>query len=376
MIFSFVPQPPNFPLDWQGLTEAFEWVAEMRGCEQSPLYHAEGDVWIHTRRVCEAVIDNPEWRALDETARAVIFIASLLHDVAKPACTRTQDDGRITSHGHSLMGEKVARELLWAMDVPFHWREQIAALVRYHQAPFFLIERDDVQRNVYRVSQTARCDYLAQVARADALGRICPDQQRLLDNIGLFVEYAREHDCLDKPRKFASDHSRFLYFRKASRDPDYAAYDDTRCEVVLLSGLPGSGKDHIRRQRFGGWNAVSLDDIRRELKIEPTDNQGAVIAEAKERARQFLRRRENFVWNATNLSRELRSHAIDLLADYNARVRIVYVEAPLNKLYMQNRERQHTVPETVMKRMMEKWEVPDLTEAHRVEWIVTNHETM
>ena len=370
MIFSYVPQPPNFHLDWQGLTEAFEWVQAMRGCAQSPVYHAEGDVWIHTRKVCEAVINNPQWRALDENARAIIFTAALLHDVAKPACTRTQNDGRITSHGHSLMGEKVAREILWAMDVPFRMREQIAALVQFHQAPFFLIERDDAERNLYRVSQTARCDYLAQVAGADALGRICPDQKRLTDNIERFVEFAREQDCLDKPRAFASDHSRFLYFRKENRDPDYEAFDDTRCEVAVMSGLPGSGKDTILRQRFPEWQNVSLDAIRRELKAEPTDNQGAVISAAKERAKEFLRRRENFVWNATNLSRELRSHVIDLLAGYKARVRIVYVEAPLTKLYAQNRKRKHTVPESVMKRMMEKWEVPDLTEAHRVEWLI------
>jgi len=186
----------------------------------------------------------------------------------------------------------------------------------------------------------------------------------------LFLEYAREQDCVDKPRAFASDHSRFLYFRKENRDPDYEAFDDTRCEVAVMSGLPGSGKDTILRQRFAEWQSVSLDAIRRELKIEPTDNQGAVVAAAKERAREFLRRRENFVWNATNLSRELRSHVIDLLADYKARVRIVYVEASLTKLYAQNRERQQTVPQTLMKRMLEKWEVPDLTEAHGVEWLV------
>src|SRR5689334_21122759 len=112
-----------------------------------------------------------------------------------------------------------------------------------------------------------------------------------------------------------------------------------------MSGLPGSHEDTDERQPFEEWSSVSLYTIARELKIEPTENQSAVVAAAKERAREFLRRRENFVWNATNLSRELRSHVIYLRANYKARVRIVYVEAPLTKLYAQNRERKHAVPE-------------------------------
>lgn len=370
MNFPFVPQPPDFALDWRALDEAFDWVRRMKACPQDAIHHAEGDVWIHTRMVCEAMIADGDWRQQDATERVVLFVAALMHDIAKPDCTRIEDSGRITSRGHSLRGERRAREILWRMNVPFQLREQVTQLIRYHQTPFFLIEREDARRLAYRVSQSARCDYLAAVARADATGRECADKERLLDNIALFTEFCREHDCLTKPRDFPSDHSRFLYFRKEDRDADYLAFDDTRCEAVLMSGLPGAGKDYWIQENLPGWGVVSLDDIRREMKIAPTANQGVVIQRAREYAREYLRRSESFVWNATNLSRQMRAHCVDLFAAYNARVRTVYLETTEENLYRQNREREHPVPQPVINRMLERWEMPDRTEAHRVDWIV------
>lgn len=76
------------------------------------------------------------------------------------------------------------------------------------------------------------------------------------------------------------------------------------------------------------------------------------------------------MWNATNLSRQLRGQCIQLLTDYRARVRIVHVEASEKRLLDQNRRRPSPVPEAVLDRLLDLWEVPDWTEAHRVEWMV------
>lgn len=363
-----VPRPPDWKFDWQALHAKFAFVRDLQGCAQEPAWHEEGDVWTHTRLVCEAVVANERWRALPEEERAIIFIAALTHDMAKPACTRLED-GRLTSRGHSSRGEVMARALLWRMDVPMSRREQIARLVRWHQVPFFLIDGADNARRLFAISQSARCDLLAQLAEADARGRICHDQQRLLDNVTLFSQFAEEHHCLSQPRPFPSDHSRFLYFRKEDRDPDYPAFDDTACEVILMSGLPGAGKDHWIATAAPDWPVISLDALRREMNIPPTDPQGAVIARAREQAREYLRRQQSFIWNATNLSRELRERPLSLCAAYNARVRIVYLEVPARRLFEQNAAREHHVPPAVIARLLEKWQPPDVTEAHQVEWI-------
>lgn len=366
--FPWCPSPPRYRVDWEQIEREFPAVGQLAGCPQDSVHHAEGDVLIHTRMVMEALVSLPAWRALAPPERGIVFTAALLHDVAKPACTRVED-GRITSRGHSKRGAITARSLLWSCDLPMEAREQVVNLIRFHQIPFFLIDKPDGRRTLFEVSQSARCDLLALVAEADARGRVCADGQRLLDNISLFVQYAVEQGCLSGPWQFPNDHSRFLYFRKEGRDPDYAAYDDTVCEVVLMSGLPGAGKDFWVAENVAGWPVVSLDDVRREMKISPTANQGPVVSRAREAAREHLRKKRPFVWNATNISRQIRELSVNLFAAYNARVRIVYVEAPEARLYAQNRERADAVPAEVIRKLTARWEVPDLTEAHRVDWV-------
>jgi predicted kinase len=295
----------------------------------------------------------------------------LLHDVAKPACTRDEPDGRISSRGHARRGAIQARTLLWRLGATFSFREQVAALIRHHQVPFHLLSDDDPVRKAITVSQTARCDLLALVAEADARGRICADGQALMESAALFEEQCRELGCLAGPYPFTSDHARFSYFRSPGRDPAYAAYDDTGFEVVLLSGLPGAGKDQWIREQLPGWPVISLDEVRERMGIDPEDDQGAVVNAAREQARVYLRRGERFAWNATNLSRDLRARNVDLFSAYRARVRIVYVEVPATRLFVQNRERARPVPEPVIERLLRRWDVPDLTEAHQVELAVT-----
>ena len=76
------------------------------------------------------------------------------------------------------------------------------------------------------------------------------------------------------------------------------------------------------------------------------------------------------MWNGTNVSRQLRGQVLDLLLAYEARVTIVYVESPPEALSAQNRQRAARVPEAVLARLFDRWEVPDRTEAHEVEYRV------
>jgi putative nucleotidyltransferase with HDIG domain len=363
------PDPAQrLDIAWSTLDEP--WIPPMASCPQDPEHHAEGDVWTHTKMVCEALVRLPAWQALPALDREVVFAACLLHDIAKPATTRIED-GRVRQPGHSAKGAIMARELLWRLGVAPAVRERVAALVRTHQVPFFLIEEQDPRRRAAAISQSARCDHLALVTRADAIGRVCADPQRLLDNIALFEEFCAEHGCLDRPFAFPSDHSRFQYFRTPGRDPSYLAHDATRCEVVLMCGLPGAGKDWWIAHHLD-LPVVSLDALREEMDHAPTGAQHAVVQAARELAREHLRRGQSFVWNATNLSRDLRGRAIELAAAYDARVRIVFLDTAYHRLVRQNRERAAALPLAAIHRMVRLWEPPDLTEAHRLDWIVQN----
>lgn len=369
-----VPAAPEWAVDWAALRDRFEWVRRMEGVPQDPIHHAEGDVAIHTHLVCAAMAGLDAFRALDDGARAIAFAGALLHDVAKPDCTRETDDGRVTSLGHSARGAARAREILWRLGAPFAMREQVVGLVRHHQVPFWLLEREDPHRIVASVSEVVRCDRLALVAEADARGRTCADQRRILDNIELFRTYCAEHGCLEAPFSFPSAHARFMYLSGRQREPLHAPHEDFRCEVVLMSGFPGAGKDRYIADHLAGWPVVSLDRLRTELDVDPEDDQGSVVSHAREEAREHLRAGRSFVWNATNVSRRIRVQCTRIFADYGARIRIVYVEVPELTLRAQNRSRKHPVPEHVLDTLLGKWDVPDLTEVHEITHVVTTGE--
>jgi putative nucleotidyltransferase with HDIG domain len=353
---------------WDALDAELSWVRAMRDCPQDPIHHAEGNVWIHTRMVLEALVALPRWRALPTRERELVFAACLLHDIAKPWTTQVHDDGRVTARGHSAAGAIAARRVLWELDVDPADREAICGLVRLHQLPFFCVEDATPERLAVMASLRARCDHLALVNEADGRGRVCDDPQRIADNVALFEVLCEEVGCWTGPFDFASPSARVRFARKgSSRFEQPPAYH--RCEVVVMSGLPGAGKDTWIANHLPDWPVVSLDALRAELGVEPTEPQGPVAAEGRERARQHLRASRSFVWNATNVSRQHRDRVVDLALDYGARVRIVYVEAPRKRLYAQNRSRDAVVPDVVIDRLQRRWEVPTLAEAHQVDWV-------
>lgn len=363
-----LPTPEAPRLDWARLDATFPWLRALAGCPQDPVHHAEGDVAVHTRMVCEKMASLPAWQALPVDDRAVALAAALFHDIAKPATTRCEADGRVTAPGHSRRGEFMARAELYRMGVPFAVRESIAGLVRHHQVPFFLIDAPDALRRAITVAERARGDLLAVLAEADMRGRVCEDASKALDNVALYKILCDENGLTRAPFAFANGTSRYAYFTREGRDPGYAAHEDAAAfEVVLLCGLPGSGKDTWVATHRAGVPVVSLDDLRDALDVDPRDNQGAVVTAAKERARVLLRARTPFVWNATNVTRQRRAELVSLFADYGARVRLVYVEAPWETLRRQNRERARKVPEAVISGMIDRWEVPVASEAHAFE---------
>jgi len=364
------PGPPEWIVDWPAILAESPWLRTLDGVPQDPVFHAEGDVLIHTRRVAEALAAMPAWRELPELERSLLFTAALLHDIGKPECTQAEPDGHISSRGHARAGAVIARRLLWSavsFSFSFSAREAVTALVRLHGLPLWFLDRDDIDRSLFAASYRTRLDQVALLAEADVRGRTCADQSEMLARIDLFRETCHANGCLDRPRPFPSDHSRVRYFRGLQRDPGYEAYDDTWGEIVLMAGLPGVGKDTWLRDNLPDRPTVSLDAIRRELGIDPEETQGRVVHEAKDRARELLRRRQPFVWNATNLTRRLRDPLIDLFLGYGARVRIVYLDAPLDLVLQRNRARPSPVPEDVVLRLVDKLDLPDLTEAHHVD---------
>ena len=349
----------------------------MAAVPQDPEWHGEGDVLTHTKMVAAALTALPEYQALDAQAQHILFAAALLHDVEKRSTTTTEERGgrtRIVSPRHAKKGEYTARQILYRdLAAPFAVREAVAKLVRWHGLPLWAIEKAHPAHAAIATSLQVNTAWLALLAKADVLGRICPDTAELLNKIALFQALCEENRCWGAPFAFASNHARYYYLNHPESTPDYQPYDDFSCDVYLMSALPGSGKDTYIARHFADLPVLSLDDIRRANRIEPTDKKGngRVIQLAKEQARVHLRAGESFVFNATTLTRALRGKWMQLFANYRARIHITYLEVPWPQLLAQNKQRAHAVPEDVIRHLLSKLEIPGYDEAHEVAYVIT-----
>lgn len=100
---------------------------------------------------------------------------------------------------------------------------------------------------------------------------------------------------------------------------------------------------------------------------------GYCNTKAKDKAREYLRKSEPFVWNATNVTKTMRSQLIGLFSSYGARVKLTYLESPYEEILRRNSERSRNIPEKVIRRLLEKLEVPEDFEAHEVIKIFYNN---
>lgn len=373
-IQGLVPEAGKRP-DFEACLSAFPDLELAKTTPQEFVHHQEGDVWTHTVMVVEALLALPQYQALPRAQQEVVFLAALLHDIAK--CRTTVIDpetGRIGQPGHSRKGAIDARIALWDFGVPFETREAICRLIQVHQLPFFALEGSRSGKTpeylVRKLSWELDLPLLALLAEADMRGRICDDAQRVLDNIELFRELAREEGCYGQPRSFVDAHTRVSYFRGADVHPDYPLFQEPGSKVTVMCGLPASGKDTWVAKNRPGLPVVSFDDARAELGLKYGENDGKAAHYATDKAKELLRAKTPFVWNATHISQQMRDKSLDLLYAYGAEVELVYLERPRAELLARNTRRDSTLNNKTLQAMAHKWELPLPTEAHQMTYAV------
>ncbi len=108
-------------LDESGLlVELLPEVAAMKGVEQPPEFHPEGDVWTHTLLMLDGMRDPA----------TTLAFGVLLHDVGKPATLRRED--RIRFNGHAELGARMAVGILGRLRCSNEQIGRVEALVAGH----------------------------------------------------------------------------------------------------------------------------------------------------------------------------------------------------------------------------------------------------
>jgi poly(A) polymerase len=166
-------------LDETGLlVQVLPEVAKLKGVEQPPQYHPEGDVWIHTRMMLEKLAAG---------APATLAWGVLLHDIGKPPTFEppTGPNGRIRFDGHAEVGTRMAEDVAERLRFSNEDTEQIAALVANH------MRFKDVQAmkpaTMKRFARLERFDEHLELHKYD-----CLSSHRNLDNYEVMRKFVAE----------------------------------------------------------------------------------------------------------------------------------------------------------------------------------------
>ncbi len=145
-------------LDRAGLLEqVLPEVADMKGVQQPPEYHPEGDVWTHTCMMLEG---------LPEGVAPTLALGVLLHDVGKPPTFRVAPD-RIRFDRHAEVGALMAEKICQRLRMAREQCKQVCELVRQHMK-FADVERMK-QSTLKRFMRQKQFDEHLELHRLDCL---------------------------------------------------------------------------------------------------------------------------------------------------------------------------------------------------------------
>lgn len=400
----------RFLTEW---SPAFPLLPTLADTPQEPEWHAEGDVYTHTRMVLDqlyALISSPallQELGLTELSagwrRVSLVLATVFHDIAKPLTTTEREirgQVRIVAPRHAERGRDWLSHRLLRLDLPDEVTFQVLNLVGAHHDPKILVVRDKPRGEWIRLAHRVdpRLVYLLELA--DMRGRRCQDQDEQIELIELFRAGCEEYGVFNGSRREDLEQSWRTTFEEqvpewSQRNKDVALYEGLqalytgeiyhpeeavargwqwrgRGELLLLCGVSGSGKSSLAarhaRDHSQDQIVISLDEIRKRLTGDAADQSAnrKVVSIAKERVREALRDGHTALLDATNIRRELRQQWVQLGRDYKALVTIHVQLALPHTISERNASRQRSVPAKVLERQLARFQLPWPDEAHQV----------
>lgn len=129
----------------------------LKGCEQPPEFHPEGDVFVHTKLVL---------RNLPEAPGPELAMAALLHDIGKPPTFNRSD--RIRFNGHDKAGAEIADRICRRLAFSNDQRERIISMVARHMQ--FINFPDMRPSTMRRFLAAETIEDELELHRADSLG--------------------------------------------------------------------------------------------------------------------------------------------------------------------------------------------------------------
>jgi len=160
---------------WQGsplLPELFA----LRGVEQDPGFHSEGDALVHTKRVMDAAADYPYERHEGILgSRLFGMLLANVHDFGKRVAA-VYDEGKWRAYGHAELGVVPANTFLKRLGLPQCMRQPMKVVVAKHMQPANM-GREGATRRAYKAlaavlrSVEIPMELMVRMAVFDTVGR-------------------------------------------------------------------------------------------------------------------------------------------------------------------------------------------------------------
>ena len=360
-------------VNWEKL-ETIPQFDKLKSTKQSAKWHKEGNVYLHTCLVTEAMRAILAVNHIEEGSNAWIMCmsAALCHDLGKAETTKwSHEKEDWTTKNHGVVGERITRNLFYDEDIVL--REKVCYMVRNHMTLHYVFDEDkDKNKMLIKLSHgIVPIKYMLYLNKADSNGSLNEETtneknekyNKILSSAGLM-------DCYDKPYSFV-DKSQLI--RDFINDKSELVNKTNDFCVYILCGFPGCGKSTYYELFLDKMPFISRDEIRAELGIGGATfvNNKKVVGTKEEEQKvtdifnkwmfTFCEEKTSFVIDNTNLKYQYRKDYLSKIMKYNPKVKIIYIEAPefINDCI---KRRDGQIDESVYDRMLDTFDFPQLYE--------------
>ena len=174
------------------------------GIPQSPKWHPEGDVWVHTMMALDIMSRELGMRneelGVTEREKLRFLFAILCHDLGKATHTTIEEDGTIRSIGHEYAGVEPTKKLMYRLTDEHDLIESILPLVEHHLKPSQFYKGGAKAPAIRRLATKVNIEALVVVAKADFLGRTTKESLAGVYHAGEWLlEKSRDLNVANKP---------------------------------------------------------------------------------------------------------------------------------------------------------------------------------
>lgn len=172
----------------------FKEIKSLIGVKQSPIYHAEGDVFTHTMMVIDEAA-----KIRDKAEYPFYFmISALCHDFGK-TITTTMKNSKIISYNHDKEGVKLVCKFLDRMGADKDLKTYVVNMTEFHMQPNQLARQSAKLKSTNRLFEKSICPHdLVLLATADGRGRISGNGDHFANS---YFNESYLNDALEKFKK-------------------------------------------------------------------------------------------------------------------------------------------------------------------------------